>query len=204
MLRRDDGNEPGRARDGLREERRTAGPMGAFLAIIGGCLIMSIVGFGALAFWVLPGMGLSREPGATRASCASNLRQLGMGVMMYAQDYDDRYPLANSWQGGVMPYVRNTQVFVCPDRGMPNSYAYNSILNGLRAKALTTPSATPMLFDSGLGINNGSDRLQSFLPVHSGFGNVAFADGHVASAAAAPAAAAGVRKPAKPVKRRRR
>lgn len=68
---------------------------------------------------------------ARQTSCLSNLRQLGTGIMMYAQDYDGRasmhtggfgYPtLAESevqwWPHRMQPYIKNFQLFICPTYG---------------------------------------------------------------------------------------
>src|SRR5437773_5547224 len=71
---------------------------------------------------------------ARQAACLSNMKQLGTGLMMYAQDYDETLPLNDyignglaplpcwldpsagvSWCSGIYPYVSNAQVYVCPE-----------------------------------------------------------------------------------------
>ncbi len=67
---------------------------------------------------------------ARSISCLSNQKQIGLGLMMYSQDYDETFPSsyyyrngatsANGyihWTGVVMPYVKNAGVFVCPEHG---------------------------------------------------------------------------------------
>src|SRR5438874_13668219 len=54
------------------------------------------------------------RPGAQQARCQSNLKQLGMATLMYAQDYDDRLPLRRTWSDGIYPYVKNRDVYICP------------------------------------------------------------------------------------------
>jgi prepilin-type processing-associated H-X9-DG protein len=52
---------------------------------------------------------------------------MGLGIMMYTQDYDETYPQAywytndvdgsagyNQWSGMIQPYVKNVGIFVCP------------------------------------------------------------------------------------------
>ena len=65
---------------------------------------------------------------AYRATCQSNLKQLGLAETLYAQDSDEKlmpgHPLAapnpdgggnyGGWAGPVYPYLRAPQVFVCP------------------------------------------------------------------------------------------
>src|SRR5688572_2069456 len=45
-----------------------------------------------LAAILFPGFAKARE-NARRASCQSNLKQIGIGLMQYTQDFDGRYPL---------------------------------------------------------------------------------------------------------------
>jgi prepilin-type N-terminal cleavage/methylation domain-containing protein len=70
---------------------------------------------------------------ARKTSCTSNIRQLTLGMNMYAQDYDETYPqwkwdlhysgsgtpTANNattvWWNAIYPYVKNVQIFSCPD-----------------------------------------------------------------------------------------
>jgi prepilin-type N-terminal cleavage/methylation domain-containing protein/prepilin-type processing-associated H-X9-DG protein len=84
---------------------------------------------------------------ARQASCLSNMKQLGLGVMMYIQDYDEMFPIGvpddwnNSWPVLVQPYVKNYGVFRCPDDGdntqpawtvgwggIPISYTCNGVI----------------------------------------------------------------------------
>jgi prepilin-type N-terminal cleavage/methylation domain-containing protein/prepilin-type processing-associated H-X9-DG protein len=65
---------------------------------------------------------------ARAVSCISNLKQIGTGILMYAQDYDERFPTVQRtvfsyWDPvrgdmitRIQPYVKNYQVFFCPDR----------------------------------------------------------------------------------------
>ncbi|MES1227794.1 MAG: hypothetical protein ABUL72_03930, partial [Armatimonadota bacterium] len=53
----------------------------------------------------------------------SNIKQLGLSVLMYVQDYDETYPQGtpdnwnNSWPVAVQPYVKSIDIFRCPDDG---------------------------------------------------------------------------------------
>lgn len=77
---------------------------------------------------------------ARRASCQSNLKQLGLGFQQYTQDYDEKLPNAGSvdwyhgwgWANQIYTYVKSDQIFKCPSDvtrysagHLPISYAYN-------------------------------------------------------------------------------
>src|SRR5690606_24127259 len=63
---------------------------------------------------------------ARRTACLSNLKQIGLGIQMYTQDYDEKLvtyaypppvqgdPGNYGWQVALMPYVKSVQMFVCP------------------------------------------------------------------------------------------
>ena len=73
---------------------------------------------------------------ARRAVCVSNEKQLGLALVLYTQDSDERmpcdhrgvqYPTGTGWGSEVYPYVKSTGVYQCPDD--PTAIARN--LNGL-------------------------------------------------------------------------
>src|SRR5689334_6982714 len=86
-------------------------------------LLVVIAIIAILAAILFPVFGRARE-NARKASCMSNLKQIGLGFMQYAQDYDGWTPgtsiqLATSsnvvsWPSVIMPYIKNEQIFVCP------------------------------------------------------------------------------------------
>lgn len=55
---------------------------------------------------------------ARQASCQSNLKQVVLALLMYAQDYDETIPGArlplDGWTGALLPYTKNEQIYVCP------------------------------------------------------------------------------------------
>jgi prepilin-type N-terminal cleavage/methylation domain-containing protein/prepilin-type processing-associated H-X9-DG protein len=86
-------------------------------------LLVVIAIIAILAAILFPVFARARE-NARRASCQSNMKQLGLGIMQYAQDYDERLPSyylgANNtasqvtWRYMIYPYVKSTQIFQCP------------------------------------------------------------------------------------------
>ncbi len=92
-------------------------------------LLVVIAIIAILAAILFPVFARARE-NARRASCMSNLKQVGLTMMQYTQDYDERYPYgvpANwkgiGWAGMIYPYAKSAQVFVCPDDDNPGNVA---------------------------------------------------------------------------------
>lgn len=86
-------------------------------------LLVVIAIIGILAAILFPVFGRARENGR-RASCQSNLKQMGVATMQYLQDNDERYMLhahvvdgvqvSASWFEHLQPYIKSEQVFKCP------------------------------------------------------------------------------------------
>jgi len=103
-------------------------------------LLVVIAIIAILAAILFPVFGRARE-NARRSSCQSNLKQIGLGVMQYVQDYDESYPPSRNcggatgactigiggtggtnrgfWKIYTYPYVKSTQIYSCPsNRGI--------------------------------------------------------------------------------------
>ncbi|WP_105483445.1 DUF1559 domain-containing protein [Abditibacterium utsteinense] len=103
-------------------------------------LLVVIAIIAILAAILFPVFGRARE-NARRSSCQSNLKQIGLGIMQYAQDYDEKYGMSEygggnsgipqvQWYQAVQPYMKSgTQygkggVFQCPSyTSTSNDYA---------------------------------------------------------------------------------
>jgi prepilin-type N-terminal cleavage/methylation domain-containing protein len=70
---------------------------------------------------------------ARMSACVSNMRQIGSGLMMYAQDYDETFPRdffmdkepIYVWKNAIRPYLKSLDVLMCPSnpfsRSVPRS-----------------------------------------------------------------------------------
>jgi prepilin-type N-terminal cleavage/methylation domain-containing protein/prepilin-type processing-associated H-X9-DG protein len=87
-------------------------------------LLVVIAIIAILAAILFPVFGRARE-NARKSSCQSNMKQIGLGIMQYTQDYDERLPFRTngssriSWRTFIMPYVKSEQLFACPSN--PNN-----------------------------------------------------------------------------------
>ena len=85
-------------------------------------LLVVIAIIAILAAILFPVFAIAREK-ARQTSCTSNLKQLGLGVLQYVQDYDEYYPAGQfatqygpgcGWVGQIYPYVKSNALFTCP------------------------------------------------------------------------------------------
>src|SRR5881409_6940 len=86
-------------------------------------LLVVIAIIAILAAILFPVFAQAREK-ARQTACLSNMKQIGIGLIMYASDYDSQYPPSQlgtngapnlvSWPQIMQPYIKNEQVFVCP------------------------------------------------------------------------------------------
>lgn len=142
-------------------------------------LLVVIAIIAILAAILFPVFAKAREK-ARQASCLSNLKQLGLAILMYSQDYDELWPLGYRdtpgpdewdpvfevnrsrwypWWGSIYPYTKNRGIHTCPSVGGRNDYQYNpwviprgysGPLVSLQAQ-VTHPAETVLLYDAWAG-----------------------------------------------------
>lgn len=164
-------------------------------------VVIVVIAFFGVAFLaivaavIFPVFAKSREK-ARQSSCQVNLQQLSLAMLQYAQDYDERLPPAahapvaserlaagqqlnpltdfpaGSWQQLLYPYVKTTQVYICPTTLDKYSYEYNQGMAWITLGQLSQPPQTLGLFESGF-----VNHLRRG-PHNDGY-NVGFMDGHV-------------------------
>ena len=91
-------------------------------------LLVVIAIIAILAAILFPVFAQAREK-ARQASCLSNTKQVGLGILMYVQDFDEQFPSGRGvkagtntaitpgvgWAGSTYSYTKNAQVLRCPD-----------------------------------------------------------------------------------------
>ena len=134
----------------------------------------------ALAAALGPAIAQAREA-AQQEACSSNLKQMGLGVHMYAQDHEEKLP-GTTWVKDIWNYVGNPDIFRCPERPEQGvGYAINAAVLNKPMAEIANPSETVLFFETNLGGDNpvGGAKDIPAEGVHNGGINVGFVDGHV-------------------------
>jgi prepilin-type processing-associated H-X9-DG protein len=147
------------------------------------CSVLVVVG-GFLLYCLLAPIYKSSKPKATSTSCLSNMKQLGLALLMYVQDYDEKFPPAAEWMDMTLPYLKNENTYRCPGVAEKDKFAYgygfNRKLERTLYEKIAEPEKTIMLFESWNLKKNVSDSVLTLLesPRHNDTINLAYADGH--------------------------
>jgi prepilin-type N-terminal cleavage/methylation domain-containing protein/prepilin-type processing-associated H-X9-DG protein len=125
-------------------------------------LLVVIAIIAILAAILFPVFAQAREK-ARQTQCLSNMKQVGTGLQMYVQDYDETNPPANDgvvnfadlnlpgWRpnflGSLIPYVRNFKIFACPSTSgtsatptSDSSYLGNAVVMGRSLAVIPSPA----------------------------------------------------------------
>lgn len=128
-----------------------------------------------------------------RGRCQSHLRLLAAGLLMYAEDNDQRFPPGPWWAEGVAPLIRSEDgpawsppdaPLRCPGAATPASYGMNARLGAVSLAEIASPAETVQLFDADAPFRSFTGGAPAVAwHRHAGRPNLAYADGHVRSAA---------------------
>ncbi|MDX1932290.1 MAG: DUF1559 domain-containing protein [Capsulimonadales bacterium] len=151
-------------------------------------LLVVIAIIAILAAILFPVFAQAREK-ARSISCLSNVKQLGLAIMMYVQDYDETfgfsqttfnpaapYPIGpdgnpdSTWRNVLQPYIKNGTgrgtIQACPSdaqlQGATSSYAVNGVLFGINERNFdpANPNVTGLVPSLALAaINTPSETL---------------------------------------------
>ena len=125
-------------------------------------LLVVIAIIAILAAILFPVFGRARE-NARRSSCQSNLKQIGLGIMQYTQDYDEKFPQrdynptavpagSGGWAFTIQPYLKSEQLLQCPSETTPPPDA--GTFTTLAARA-NTANFSDYFMNRALGLRNG-------------------------------------------------
>jgi hypothetical protein len=113
-------------------------PDGTWLVDVRASLAASAGAHGSSTLKMLDQLG-DMGPGAFEAGaqmmqrplrCLQKMGKLAAAVRAYAEEHDNRFPLAAVWQDAVTPYMDGEKPFVCPDHATEDvSYAFNAALS---------------------------------------------------------------------------
>jgi prepilin-type N-terminal cleavage/methylation domain-containing protein/prepilin-type processing-associated H-X9-DG protein len=189
----------------LRNIQRTPGTRGAGDGFSLVELLVVIAVIAILAGILVPVLARARRS-AQRQSCLSNVRQVGLAMRMYVDDYDGGFPIGAylegaspytwnvSWHNELTQYLRDRNVLLCPlaprRSGYRISYGCNARVSSWRSAALDaqvldssrTVYATEKE-DEDWPAYPPSTRTEQYykplVPRHDGYLSVLFCDGHV-------------------------
>ena len=97
------------------------------------------------------GIGGGRNQSARQTATLSNAKQVALTMLMYASDYDVRFPIGltnqRAFERATMPYSRNASIFrsLNPAGGILGP---NQNLSGVPAAGLVDSEATVMVFET--------------------------------------------------------
>ena len=136
-------------------------------------LLVVIAIIAILAAILFPVFAKVREK-ARQASCASNMRQLGLGVLQYIQDNDEKFPVVwdnrsvlgagetdINWGEEIYPYVKSLQIFACPSNTTADAIVSSGHFMGIgfgdATPASNIPESYAMNGDLGF-VNHGASQ----------------------------------------------
>ena len=129
------------------------------------------------------------QDAASALTCLSNLKQLGLAFLMYAQDNDERLPAAGNWPTAIAPHLgmpEDGPLFFCPEDTDPThwpSYAMAPGLSQTNLESVRRPVVHALLYDAEA---DGPFARRHIAATGARGGNAVYVDGHAAFSPAAP------------------
>jgi prepilin-type N-terminal cleavage/methylation domain-containing protein/prepilin-type processing-associated H-X9-DG protein len=126
-------------------------------------LLVVIAIIAILAAILFPVFAQAREK-ARQTACLSNMKQVGLGLQLYSQDYDETLPPRNdgvvnfadpgaapNFLGSLLPYTKNNKIFACPSAeatpgdqastaASDSSYLGNAVVMGRSLTVIPAPA----------------------------------------------------------------
>jgi prepilin-type N-terminal cleavage/methylation domain-containing protein/prepilin-type processing-associated H-X9-DG protein len=159
-------------------------------------LLVVIAIIAILASMLFPAFSRARES-ARKTVCVSNLKQIGTAVMMYTQDYDERYPVGYPFWAKTIdaslpddrflvetmnPYLKSYQIWDCPS--WKGTVSYNPLYKGNYGFIIN--SAAPVRDNNLIGVD-GTQAPMSLAAVNTAAENMLFYCGLSPDQAGTPA-----------------
>ncbi len=130
-------------------------------------LLVVIAIIAILAAILFPVFAQARER-ARMTSCVSNMRQLGLGLRMYGQDYDESFPAIRfvdtdarghfpyGWRNVIYPYTKSKQILSCPSnpKSKPAGPGTNINSEGSNLNGEGWQSEPDKMMPRGYGMNS--------------------------------------------------
>jgi prepilin-type N-terminal cleavage/methylation domain-containing protein/prepilin-type processing-associated H-X9-DG protein len=153
----------------MKSTRKSSKHMSSGFTLIELLVVIAIIAI--LAAILFPVFAQAREK-ARQTACLSNIKQIGLAMQMYSEDYDEQFPsgrfdplnpnpanYGQGWAGSIYAYTKNAQIFKCPDDSTsqvggangipvltPVSYIYNyNVATHPAVASLNAPTNTVVL-----------------------------------------------------------
>ncbi len=141
-------------------QAKSGGGVITVLLIIVGIIVLLFVGGAAL---LLPAIGKAREK-ARLVSCMNNMKQIGLGMIVFSNEHNDKLPKADNCKEKIMEYIGSEIPFHCPS-SKTSGDCYRFFVNGEKLYDCKKPSETIVAICTSTHSNKQV--------------NVLFVDGHV-------------------------